>query len=125
MQSQQLYTQAEPVIPGGVNSPVRAFKGVGGHPLFFKRGEGAYLFDEDDRRSVDYVNSWGAVILGHAHPDITRAIQQQAALGLSFGAPHAREIDMAEKLCALVPSLEKVRMTNSGTEACMRKASSY
>jgi glutamate-1-semialdehyde 2,1-aminomutase len=118
-QSEALFARAQRVIPGGVNSPVRAFKGVGGNPLFFARGEGAFLFDADGRRYIDYVCSWGPLILGHAHPRVLRALQQQMQHGLSYGAPTALEVEMAELLCSLIPSLEMVRMVNSGTEATM------
>ncbi len=117
--SHELFVQAQRRIPGGVNSPVRAFRGVGGEPVFFARGEGPYLFDEDGRRYVDYVGSWGPMIVGHAHPQVVLAVQEAAERGLGFGAPTAIEVAMAEKLCALVPSLELVRMVNSGTEATM------
>ncbi|TCK19412.1 glutamate-1-semialdehyde 2,1-aminomutase [Thiogranum longum] len=117
--SEQLFKQAQKVIPGGVNSPVRAFKGVGGDPLFFTRGEGAWLYDADDRRYVDYVGSWGPMIAGHCHPDVVRAVQETAANGLGFGAPTEIETRMAELLCNMVPSLELVRMVSSGTEATM------
>jgi glutamate-1-semialdehyde 2,1-aminomutase len=117
--SEALFARAQRVIPGGVNSPVRAFKGVGGSPLFFARGEGALLFDADGRRYIDYVCSWGPLILGHAHPRVLEALQQQMQHGLSYGAPTALEVEMAELLCSLMPSLEMVRMVNSGTEATM------
>lgn len=117
--SQALFEQAQRYIPGGVNSPVRAFKGVGGTPPFITRAEGAYLFDADDNRYIDYVGSWGPMILGHAYPSVIQAVQKQAASGLSFGAPTELEITMAQRLCDLVPSLEQVRMVNSGTEATM------
>ncbi len=117
--SEALFSEAQRYIPGGVNSPVRAFRGVGGTPIFFKRGEGAYLYDEDDRRYIDYVGSWGPMIAGHAHPAVVRAVQEAAANGLSFGAPTALETAMARKIQALVPSMELVRMCNSGTEATM------
>ncbi len=117
--SHELFVEAQKHIPGGVNSPVRAFRGVGGDPLFFKRGEGAYLVDEDNRRYVDYVGSWGPLILGHAHPRIVEAVQKAAANGLSFGAPTALETAMADKVCELIPSVESVRMVSSGTEATM------
>lgn len=118
-QSEQLFAQAQRVIPGGVNSPVRAFKGVGGNPLFFQRGEGAYLFDADGKRYIDYVGSWGPMIAGHSHPAVLQAVSEQLANGLGFGAPTAIEVDMAELICKLVPSVELVRMVNSGTEATM------
>lgn len=117
--SEELFSEAQRYIPGGVNSPVRAFRGVGGTPIFFKRGEGAYLYDEDDRRYIDYVGSWGPMIAGHAHPAVVRAVQEAAANGLSFGAPTALETVMARKIQELVPSMELVRMCNSGTEATM------
>jgi glutamate-1-semialdehyde 2,1-aminomutase len=117
--SEQLFKQAQKVIPGGVNSPVRAFKGVGGDPIFFTRGQGAWLYDADDRRYVDYVGSWGPMIAGHCHPDVVRAVQETAANGLGFGAPTEIETQMAEVLCEMVPSLELVRMVSSGTEATM------
>ena len=118
-QSESLFAQAQRHIPGGVNSPVRAFRAVGGHPIFFQRGEGAYLIDVDNRRYVDYVGSWGPMIAGHAHPDVVRAVQDAAARGLGFGAPTAIETEMADTICALMPALEQVRMVNSGTEATM------
>ncbi|MDT8406255.1 MAG: glutamate-1-semialdehyde 2,1-aminomutase [Methylococcales bacterium] len=117
--SSQLFDRALQHIPGGVNSPVRAFKGVGGTPIFIDKAQGAYVYDSDGQRYTDYVGSWGPMILGHAHPEVIDAVQQAAASGLSFGAPTEREIDMAELLCQLVPSLEQVRMVNSGTEATM------
>ena len=117
--SQRLFEQAQQVIVGGVNSPVRAFRGVGGTPVFFRRGEGAYLIDVDDRRYVDYVLSWGPLVMGHAHPAVVEAVRQAAANGLSFGAPTELEVRMAERVRALVPSMELVRMVSSGTEATM------
>ncbi len=117
--SHDLFQQAQQRIPGGVNSPVRAFRGVGGDPLFFKRGEGAYIISEDNTRYIDYVGSWGPMIAGHAHPAVVKAVQDAAAQGLGFGAPTAIETRMAEKVCALMPSLEMVRMVSSGTEATM------
>jgi glutamate-1-semialdehyde 2,1-aminomutase len=117
--SADLYQSACRHIPGGVNSPVRAFKGVGGDPVFFTRGEGPWLFDADDKRYIDYVGSWGPMIAGHAHPEVIRAVQEMAANGLGFGAPTEIETRMADKLCNLVPSMEMVRMVNSGTEATM------
>jgi glutamate-1-semialdehyde 2,1-aminomutase len=117
--SQKLFEQSSRVIPGGVNSPVRAFKGVGGTPVFFARGSGPYLFDEDGQRYVDYVGSWGPMILGHAHSVVIEAVKRAVGDGLSFGAPTRIETEMAEFLCEHVPSLEKVRMVNSGTEATM------
>ncbi|GGO88533.1 glutamate-1-semialdehyde 2,1-aminomutase [Marinobacterium nitratireducens] len=117
--SEALFQAAQQHIPGGVNSPVRAFKGVGGTPLFFKHGEGAYLFDEDDKRYIDYVGSWGPMILGHNAPEVIDAIRAALDHGTGFGAPTAIEIEMADKVCELMPSLEMVRMVNSGTEATM------
>lgn len=117
--SESLFELAQKRIPGGVNSPVRAFKGVGGTPVFFKRGEGAYLFDEDGNRYVDYVNSWGPLILGHGAPTVIEAVQKQLVDGLSFGAPTEIEIEMADKVCEIYPSMDMVRMVSSGTEATM------
>ncbi len=117
--SHDLFVAAQQHIPGGVNSPVRAFRGVGGEPVFFTRAEGACLFDEDGRKYIDYVASWGPMIVGHSHPAVVRAVQETAAKGLSFGAPTALEVEMAERVCAIMPSLEMVRMVNSGTEATM------
>ncbi|HYQ38447.1 MAG TPA: glutamate-1-semialdehyde 2,1-aminomutase [Pseudomonas sp.] len=117
--SEILFNSAQKHIPGGVNSPVRAFRGVGGTPLFFKHAEGAYVIDEDDKRYVDYVGSWGPMILGHGHPEVLDAVRKQLEHGLSYGAPTALETEMAELICALVPSMEMVRMVSSGTEATM------
>lgn len=115
----QLFAEASRHIPGGVNSPVRAFKSVGGTPIFIKRAEGAYLWDEDDKRYIDYVGSWGPMILGHSHPDIVKAVQDAAVDGLSYGAPTVHETALADVICEIMPSIELVRMTNSGTEATM------
>jgi glutamate-1-semialdehyde 2,1-aminomutase len=117
--NEQLFARAQKTIPAGVNSPVRAFRSVGGTPRFFTRGEGAYLWDADGKRYIDYVGSWGPAILGHAHPDTVRAVQETARHGLSFGAPTELEIEMAEELCRLLPSLDMVRLVSSGTEATM------
>ncbi|MDD5403227.1 MAG: glutamate-1-semialdehyde 2,1-aminomutase [Sulfuricella sp.] len=117
--NQTLFEQSQRLIPGGVNSPVRAFGSVGGTPVFFKRGKGAMLWDEDGKSYIDYVGSWGPAILGHAYPKVVKAVQEAAARGLSFGAPTARELEMAELLCKLVPSMEQVRLVSSGTEATM------
>jgi glutamate-1-semialdehyde 2,1-aminomutase len=117
--SESLFELAKQHIPGGVNSPVRAFRGVGGSPVFFERGEGAFLVDCDGKRYIDYVCSWGPLILGHAHPEILHAIKEQINKGLSYGAPTELEVSMAETLNRLMPSLEMVRMVNSGTEATM------
>lgn len=117
--SDRLFEEAQQYIPGGVNSPVRAFRAVGGTPLFFKSASGAYLTDVEGKQYIDYVLSWGPMILGHAHPDVIRAVQQMAAEGLSFGAPTPIESEVAKEICKLVPSIELVRMVNSGTEATM------
>jgi len=117
--SGELFERARRVIPGGVNSPVRAFRAVGGTPPFIVRGEGATVFDADGKAYVDYVQSWGAMILGHAHPRVVEAVAKAAGDGTSFGAPTPAEVDLAEALCAAVPSLEKVRLVSSGTEATM------
>jgi len=118
-QSAELFARAQQCIPGGVNSPVRAFNGVGGKPLFFKTGHGAYLIDADDKEYIDYVGSWGPMIAGHAHPHIINAVIEAAKNSLSFGAPTALEVQLAEKICQLIPSIEMIRMVNSGTEATM------
>ena len=120
--SQRHYEEAQHVIPGGVNSPARAFKSVGGTPLFIEEAEGAYMTDVDGNRYVDYVGSWGPMIFGHADPDVVEAVNQAAAKSTSFGAPTKIEIEVAELVCDLVPSIEKVRMVNSGTEATMSAA---
>ena len=117
--SESLFQQAIAVIPGGVNSPVRAFNGVGGTPLFIERAEGAYLIDVDGNRYIDYVGSWGPMICGHAHPDIIAAVTETAARGLSFGAPCALEVELAQRICDIMPDIDLVRMTCSGTEATM------
>jgi glutamate-1-semialdehyde 2,1-aminomutase len=114
-----LFTDASRYIPGGVNSPVRAFRSVGGEPLFIESAKGPYVFASDGRRYIDYVGSWGPMILGHAYPEVVRAVQQRAALGLSFGAPTTLETRLARKVCELMPSIELVRMVSSGTEATM------
>jgi len=118
--SESLFEEAKQFIPGGVNSPVRAFRGVGGKsPRFIARGSGAYLFDADDNKLIDYVGSWGPLILGHAHPDVVRAISDAAFSGTSFGAPTEAEIRLAQTICEYYPSIDKVRLVNSGTEATM------
>jgi len=117
--SETLFASARNVIPGGVNSPVRAFKGVGGTPVFFNKGEGAWLFDEDGNRYVDYVGSWGPLILGHRHPAVVQALKEQMELGLTFGAPTEKEGELAGLITELVPSIDSVRLVNSGTEATM------
>jgi glutamate-1-semialdehyde 2,1-aminomutase len=118
-QSHTLFEAAQRHIPGGVNSPVRAFKGVGGEPIFFKRAAGAYTYSESGDKYIDYVASWGPMIAGHAHPEVIKAVQETAANGLSFGAPTVIETVMADKLVELVPSMDMVRMVSSGTEATM------
>ncbi|HCJ51118.1 MAG TPA: aspartate aminotransferase family protein, partial [Gallionella sp.] len=117
--NQSLFDASQKIIPGGVNSPVRAFRSVGGTPLFFQKGSGATVWDADGKRYTDYVGSWGPMIVGHCHPDVVRAVQDAAANGLGFGAPTAAELEIAELLCRLLPSLEMVRMVSSGTEATM------
>ncbi len=117
--AESLFDRARRVIPGGVSSPVRAFGAVGGEPFFVASASDAYLVDTDGRRYVDYVQSWGASILGHAHPAVVEAVQRAAADGTSYGAPTAREVELAEAICARVPSVEKVRLVSSGTEAAM------
>ncbi|MDH2925281.1 glutamate-1-semialdehyde 2,1-aminomutase [Nicoletella semolina] len=117
--SHALFEKAQKVIPGGVNSPVRAFKGVGGTPIFIEKAQGAYIFDSEGKRYIDYVGSWGPMVLGHNHPTIIDAVLKSIPNGLSFGAPTAKEIELAELVCKLVPSIELVRMVSSGTEATM------
>jgi len=117
--NQSLYEQSKLYIPGGVNSPVRAFSSVGGTPIFFKRGLGSRLWDEDDKEYIDYINSWGPMILGHANHEVLTAVHDASKNSLSFGAPTSRELDMAEEIVKLVPSIEQVRLVSSGTEATM------
>jgi glutamate-1-semialdehyde 2,1-aminomutase len=117
--SEKLFEQAKQLIPGGVNSPVRAFNGVGGNPRFIDHAKGAYLYDVDGQEYVDYIGSWGPMIVGHAHPDVVSAVQNAAAKGLSFGAPVAAETALAQKVRSLMPSMERVRFVSSGTEATM------
>ena len=117
--NEMLFQESQKVIPGGVNSPVRAFRAVGGTPVFFQRGKGAYLYDVDGKEYVDYVGSWGPMILGHAHPEVIQAVQRVAENSLSFGAPTETELEMAQLLCSLLPSIEQVRLVSSGTEATM------
>jgi glutamate-1-semialdehyde 2,1-aminomutase len=117
--SSQLFAEAEKVIPGGVNSPVRAFKGVGGTPIFAKSAKGAYLFDEDDNRLIDYINSWGPMILGHAYQPVVDAVIEKAKKGTSFGMPTELETKIAQLAISMVPNIDKIRFVNSGTEACM------
>ncbi|AZN37337.1 glutamate-1-semialdehyde 2,1-aminomutase [Iodobacter ciconiae] len=118
-QNQQLFAAAQKHIPGGVNSPVRAFGSVGGTPRFFKKGLGAYVWDADDQRYIDYVGSWGPLILGHTHPDVLEAVINAAKNGMSFGAPTAAEVELADLICKMLPSIEQVRLVSSGTEATM------
>ncbi len=117
--SSALFAQAEKVIPGGVNSPVRAFKGVGGTPIFVKEAKGAYLYDADGNRLIDYINSWGPMVLGHAHKPVVDAIIEKAKKGTSFGMPTEIETQIAELAVSMVPNIDKIRFVNSGTEACM------
>lgn len=117
--SSQLFAEAEKVIPGGVNSPVRAFKAVGGTPIFVQRAQGAYLYDEDGNRLIDYINSWGPMILGHAYEPVVDALTERAKLGTSFGMPTELETKIAALAVAMVPNIDKIRFVNSGTEACM------
>jgi glutamate-1-semialdehyde 2,1-aminomutase len=117
--NESLFQRAQKVIPGGVNSPVRAFRAVGGTPRFIARAEGAYMFDAEGQRYIDYIGSWGPMILGHGHPAVLEAVQKAALDGFSFGAPTEREVELAEEILKLVPSMEQVRMVSSGTEAAM------
>ncbi len=117
--NQQLFELSQKYIPGGVNSPVRAFKSVGGTPIFFQRGQGPYFWDVDGKSYIDYVGSWGPLILGHAYPKVVKAVQEAAQNGLSFGAPTEAELEIAELICNLLPSIEQVRLVSSGTEAGM------
>ena len=117
--NEDLFDKSQQVIPGGVNSPVRAFRSVGGTPVFVARGQGAYVWDADGKRYVDYVGSWGPLVLGHAHPDVVKAVQDAATRGLSFGAPTEAELEMAEWITRCLPSMEQVRLVSSGTEATM------
>lgn len=116
---QSLFEEAQKYIPGGVNSPVRAFNAVGGNPVYINRAKGAYVYNSQDKKYIDYVGSWGPMILGHAHPAVIKAVQEAAVDGLSFGAPTILETEMAKTVCSLVPSIEQVRMVSSGTEATM------
>ena len=123
-----LFDQAKSLMPGGVNSPVRAFKNINGNPIFFERAKGAYLFDADGNEYIDYIGSWGPMIMGHSHPEIVDAIKRQADLGTSYGAPTGLESDVASLIIKCIPSIEKIRMVNSGTEAtmsCIRQARGY
>ncbi|MFL6706814.1 MAG: glutamate-1-semialdehyde 2,1-aminomutase [Massilia sp.] len=118
-QNDILFARAQETTPGGVNSPVRAFRSVGGTPRFITRAEGPYFWDADGKRYIDYIGSWGPAIVGHAHPQVVQAVQEAAARGLSFGAPTQGEVEMAEEICKLVPSIEQLRLVSSGTEATM------
>ncbi|MDG1239100.1 MAG: glutamate-1-semialdehyde 2,1-aminomutase [Flavobacteriales bacterium] len=117
--SKKLFEEAKKVIPGGVNSPVRAFKSVGGSPIFIKEAKGAYLYDEDGNKYIDYISSWGPMIIGHAHPEIINAVENQSRKGTSYGIPTELETKMAELVVSLAPNVDKIRFVNSGTEACM------
>src|SRR5580704_7736281 len=117
--SSELFERAQKFIPGGVNSPVRAFKSVGGTPLFIKKAKGAYLYDADGNKYIDYIASWGPMILGHAHEEVVKAIQEKAIHSTSYGAPTELEIEMAELIISMVPNVDLIRMVSSGTEACM------
>jgi glutamate-1-semialdehyde 2,1-aminomutase len=117
--SRELFQRAQKTIPGGVNSPVRAFRSVGGTPLFIRKAKGSYLYDADGNKYIDYIASWGPMILGHAHEEVVRAIQERAALSTSYGAPTELEIEMAELITGMVPNVDLIRMVSSGTEACM------
>jgi glutamate-1-semialdehyde 2,1-aminomutase len=117
--SKKLFEEAKKVIPGGVNSPVRAFKSVGGSPIFIKKAKGAYLYDEDGNKYIDYISSWGPMIIGHAHPEIINAVENQSRKGTSYGIPTELETKMAELVVSLAPNVDKIRFVNSGTEACM------
>ncbi|HMT39216.1 MAG TPA: aminotransferase class III-fold pyridoxal phosphate-dependent enzyme, partial [Thermomonas sp.] len=119
VRSHDLFTRAQALMPGGVNSPVRAFKSVGGEPFFVQRADGPYLFDADGNRYIDYVGSWGPMIVGHNHPKVLEAVIETARNGLSFGTPNPLEVTMAEAITRLIPSCEMVRMVNSGTEATL------
>jgi len=119
MNNSQLFERAQKVIPGGVNSPVRAFRAVGGTPRFISRADGAYMFDAEGKRYIDYIGSWGPMILGHGHPAVLEAVQKAAAEGFSFGAPTEREIELAEEILSLVPGIDQIRLVSSGTEAAM------
>src|SRR6266436_1732980 len=117
--SEELFRRAQAVIPGGVNSPVRAFRSVGRNPIFIARGEGSHIFDADGNEYIDYVGSWGPLLLGHRHPEVIRALEEALKIGTSFGAPTEREVELAEEIRDAVPSIEMVRLVNSGTEATM------
>ena len=117
--NEALFERARRIIPGGVNSPVRAFRAVGGTPRFVQRAQGPYFWDADDRRYIDYIGSWGPMILGHGHPAVVEAVQRAVRDGFSFGAPTEREIELAEAIAAVMPGLDMIRLVSSGTEAAM------
>ena len=117
--SKQLFARAQRSIPGGVNSPVRAFKSVGGEPLFIRKAKGAYLYDADGNKYIDYIASWGPMILGHAYEPVVQAIRERVAQSTSYGAPTELEVEMAELIVGMVPHVDLIRMVSSGTEACM------
>src|ERR1035437_2332034 len=117
--NQLLFERAQRVIPGGVNSPVRAFKAVGGTPRFVKRAQGAYFWDANDQRYIDFIGSWGPMILGHGHPAVVKAVQAAVLEGFSYGAPTEREVELAEEILRLMPSMDMVRLVSSGTEAAV------
>ena len=117
--SQQLFERAMQHIPGGVNSPVRAFKNVGGTPVFMQKAKGTYLYDADGNEYVDYINSWGPMILGHSHPEVIEAIKSKVEEAISFGAPTELEVQMAELIRSMAPNVDLIRLVSSGTEACM------
>jgi len=117
--SSALFIEANKVIPGGVNSPVRAFKSVGGTPIFAKKAKGAYIYDEDGNRFIDYISSWGPMLLGHAYAPVVDAVMETAKMGTSFGMPTALETDIAKMAISMVPHIDMIRFVNSGTEACM------
>src|SRR5688572_10199670 len=117
--SEELFRRAQELIPGGVNSPVRAFRSVGGNPLFIARGDGSHIFDADGNEYIDYVGSWGPLLLGHRHPAVLAALREALDSGTSFGAPTEREVELAEEIRRAVPSMEMTRLVNSGTEATM------
>src|SRR5262245_34415674 len=117
--SGDLFTRAQRAIPGGVNSPVRAFRAVGGKPPFIERGDGSHIWDVDGREFIDYVGSWGPLIFGHRPPEVIAALRGMLEIGTSFGAPTSREVELAELICEIMPSVEKVRLVSSGTEATM------
>ena len=119
VKSKKLFEKAKQFIPGGVNSPVRAFKSVGGTPIFFNKAQGAYLYDIDNNKYIDFVGSWGPMLLGHNHPNVIKELHSQLNKAISFGAPCELEVSIAEKICTLIPSIEKIRFVNSGTEATM------